>query len=105
MREDWILPKLLEGLPNFPSLPVKIYFFVMCTHVIHDDTLCTFFRDLRYFFSRLKCSQSRDVFKQHHVALQREVVHVMHKTHAYRYGMHVVSQLVVDLSVRKGLLM
>ena len=44
--------------------------------------------------------------KQQHVALQREVVHVMHKTHAYRlrYGMHVVSQIVVDLSVRKGLL-
>ena len=31
------------GLPNFPSLPVKIYFFVMCTHVIRDDTPCTFF--------------------------------------------------------------
>ena len=79
------------GLPNFPSLPVKIYFFVMCTHVTF------FFRDLRYFFSWLKCSQ-------HHVALQREVVHVMHKTYAYQYGMHVVSQLVVDLSIRKGLL-
>ena len=93
------------GLPNFPSLPVKIYFFVMCTHVIHDDTLCTFFRDLRYFFSWFKMlTEQRCMIKQHHVALQREVVHVMHKTHAYRYGMHVVSQLVVDLSVRKGLL-
>ena len=56
------------------------------------------------FFVVKMLTESRDVFKQHHVALQREVVHVMHKTHAYRYGMHVVSQLVVDLSVRKGLL-
>ena len=23
------------GLPNFPSLPVKIYFFVMCTHTLY----------------------------------------------------------------------
>ena len=46
-----------------------------------------------------------EVRSQHHVALQREAVHVMHKTHAYQYGMHVASQLLADLSVRKGLLM
>ena len=98
LGEDWIPPKLLEAYLTFRAY-LSRFIFLLCvhTHVIHDDTLCTFFRDLRYFFSWLKCSQ-------HHVALQREVVHVMHKTYAYQYGMHVVSQLVVDLSVRKGLL-
>ena len=60
------------GLPNFPSLPVKIYFFVMCTHVIHDDNLCTFFRDLRYFFSWLKCSQRAEMYSNNTMWLFKE---------------------------------